>query len=118
MSQSHGLPDDDPLADDTKHYQGDSLYHRTNDGLVTHTKRGKRKTVEAFLTPPSLLLYIWACFPLLLLATATLKAVAIGIIATAINFALIHLDTYASARYIMAGIVTFTVVFLYGEGFL
>lgn len=117
MPQPHELPpSDDPLTNKTQDYQGDSLYHRTNDGLVTHTLKGERKIVESFTTPPPFFLYIWACFPLLLLATANLKAAIIAIIATALNFFLIHRDISTNARYVVVGIITLTVVLLYGEG--
>jgi len=117
MPQPNGLPlSDDLPSDDATHYQGESLYHRTNDGLVTHTLKGERKIVEAFTTPPPFLLYIWACFPLLLLSVVTLKAAAVAIIATVINFIIIHRDTTISARYIFVGIITFGVIILYGEG--
>ncbi len=117
MPQPNGLPlSDDLPSDDAKHYQGESLYHRTNDGLVTHTLKGERKIVEAFVTPPPFLLYIWACFPLLLLSVVTLKATAIAIIATLINFIIIHRDTAISARYLLTGLITFMAIILYGEG--
>lgn len=117
MPHPHGLPlSDDSSSDDNEHYQGESLYHRTNDGLVTHTLKGERKIVEAFITPPPFLLYIWACFPLLLLSTVTLKAFVIAIIATTINFIIIHRDTLLSVRYIIIGMITLSAIFLYGEG--
>ena len=119
MPQPHGLPlSDDISSDDIKNYQGESLYHRTNDGLVTHTMKGERKIVESFTTPPPFLLYIWACFPLLLLSVVSLKATAIAIIATAINFVIIHRDVILTARYVLSGIITFAVIILYGEGLL
>ena len=117
MPQPNGLPlSDDLPSDDAKHYQGESLYHRTNDGLVTHTLKGERKIVEAFITPPPFLLYIWACFPLLLLSVVTLKAAIVAIIATVINFIIIHRDIATTACYTFTGIITFVVIILYREG--
>ncbi len=83
---------------------------------VSRRMNKQRKIVEVYITPPSFLLYLWACFPLLLLATADNKAAIIGAVATTINFLLIHFDTFRTMRYILAGIVTFTAIGLYGQG--
>ena len=94
---------------------------RLTEGLidtffVERRIKKQRKIVEIYVTPPSFLLYLWACFPLLLLATVDNKAIIIGVVATAVNFIFIHLDTFRTMRYLLAGIMTFLAIVLYGQG--
>ncbi|HEC04706.1 MAG TPA: hypothetical protein ENI84_00725 [Thiothrix sp.] len=87
--------------------------------LQAHRVKGERdyipsrNVVESFIAPPDFLLLAWACFPLLLVSTFQTPAIIAGVIATAINFVLIHMDTYTFIRYLMSGFVLLVVVTLY-----
>lgn len=72
-----------------------------------------KKVVESFLAPPSILLYVWAAFPLLFISTVEINPIIFGMIATIINFFLIHQDTHYFLRYIMSGVVLATLFILY-----
>lgn len=88
---------------------------------IAHKHKGffsssSRKVVESFVAPPSFLVYVWSTSPLLLIATFSTTAIAAGIVATIINFFLIHRDTYDVFRYITSGIVLLVVILLYYFG--
>lgn len=84
--------------------------HRNKDHISS------RKVIESFVAPPPFLLYLWAAFPLLLIATFEKNAIITGVVATLLNFFLIHLDTFQFVRFILASIVLAVVILLYSFG--
>lgn len=70
-----------------------------------HDKGGSSKPFETYLAPPSFTLYLWAALPLLFIATSNTKFAIAAIIATVLNYVLIHLDTFPTIKYLITGIV-------------
>lgn len=77
------------------------------------TANGPKKIIEAYVAPPSFLLYLWAALPLLMISTFVPKLMIAGVVATLINFLLIHMDTFTFIRYLMSTLVTTVLFALY-----
>jgi hypothetical protein len=99
----------------------ENLYHRKEQRLASQNFAARKnrefipnkKVVESFIAPPSFLLYLWASFPLLFVSTFQTNTIIAGVIATIINFFLIHQDTYHFVRYLMSGLVLLALVGLF-----
>ncbi|MEE9351269.1 MAG: hypothetical protein V3U78_03325 [Thiotrichaceae bacterium] len=87
------------------------LAHKRQDTI--NTSRSSHNVVESFVAPPPFLLYIWAVFPLLFIATFQTNTIIAAIAATVINFVLIHMDTYQFVRFLMSGFVLIVMIALY-----
>lgn len=71
-----------------------------------HNNKGvSSKAFETYLAPPTFTLYLWAALPLLFLATSNMKFTAAAIVATIINYLVIHFDTFTFIKYLMTGLV-------------
>lgn len=78
-----------------------------------HKKGDTSKPFETYLAPPSFTLYLWAALPLLFLATSHTKFVIAAIVATVINYLLIHFDTFTFIKYLITGLVLLLVFLLH-----
>ena len=74
------------------------------------------RALESFMAPPPFEMYLWSTFPLLFIATQDFTAIIAGVIATIINFVIIHLDMVNIVKYIFTTIVLLALVFLYHFG--
>jgi hypothetical protein len=87
------------------------LAHKQQDTF--NSSRSSHNVVQSFIAPPPFLLYIWAVFPLLFIATFQTNAIIAAVVATVINFILIHMDTYQFVRFLMSGFVLLVMIILY-----
>ncbi len=85
--------------------------HKQKDTF--NSPNSSHKVIESFVAPPPFLLYLWAVFPLLFIATFQTNAIIAAIIATVISLILIHMDTYQFFRFLMSGFVLLVMIILY-----
>jgi len=81
-------------------------YERVDD-------RHKRNVVESFSAPPSFLVFLWACLPLLLVATFEANAILAGVVTTIINIILLQVDTFDFVRAVLCTVTLITTLALY-----
>lgn len=85
----------------------------SEENKKAHQKRGSSKPFESYLTPPSFTLYLWAALPLLFIATSQINYSIAAIIATIMNYVVIHFDTFSFIKYIITGFVLLTLFSLH-----
>lgn len=78
-----------------------------------HNKGESSKPFETYLAPPTFTLYLWAALPLLFIATSNLKFAIAAILATIINYLVIHFDTFPFIKYLMTGFVLLVLFLLH-----
>ncbi len=88
------------------------LAHK-NKETTSSFRTNSQKVVESFIAPPPFLLYVWAAFPLLFVATFQTNAIIAGVVGTVISFILIHMDTFQFLRFLMSGFVLLVILILY-----
>ncbi|MEE9351270.1 MAG: hypothetical protein V3U78_03330 [Thiotrichaceae bacterium] len=85
--------------------------------LSSHKSKGllpSGKIIESYKAAPSFFLYIWAAFPLLMIATFQPGVIFASVFATIVNFVIItHVDTFRTILYLLCGLVLFLLVALY-----
>lgn len=72
-----------------------------------------KKVIEAYVAPPPFLLYLWSVLPLLLVSTLQKNAIIAGVIASALNLIIIHLDTFLFVRFLLSTVVLIAVIAIY-----
>ena len=73
----------------------------------------KHNVVESFSAPPSFLVFLWACLPLLLVATFEANAILAGVVATIINIILLQVDTFDFVRIALCTVTLIATLALY-----
>lgn len=84
---------------------------------LAHKKYDKvnndHNVIESFSATPSFLVFLWACLPLLLIATFEASAILAGVVATIINIILLQLDTFDFVRVVLCTLVLITTLVMY-----
>jgi len=72
------------------------------------------QVIDVYRAPPSFLLWVWASFPLLFIASLDPSVIAVAIIAAILNYVIItHMDTYCFILYCMCGLVLLALTLIY-----
>ncbi|CAA6822418.1 MAG: Unknown protein [uncultured Thiotrichaceae bacterium] len=85
--------------------QDKKSFRLSQENKKEHLKGESSKPFETYLAPPTFTLYLWAALPLLFIATSNMRFAIAAIVATIINYLLIHFDTFSFIKYLITGFV-------------
>ncbi|MCK5725929.1 MAG: hypothetical protein KAH22_03760 [Thiotrichaceae bacterium] len=88
--------------------ESNRLEHKKFDSLNT-----EHNFIEAFSAAPSFLVFLWACLPLLLIASFNASAILAGVVATIINIMLLQIDTFDFVRAVLCTVTLLITLALY-----